>query len=135
MRINDWSSDGCSSELKAELVAAAAVDVEGTEPLSIDERGILRIEIGPVLRGGSRNQPERRLVHVRRDLIIDAEDVLVLLEGEHNLVPLPAVPAERRQRVDAIVGQLAEALTCLGAIDVGLGRALHVAEAIGRATV
>src|SRR3546814_14573327 len=99
MRINDWSSDGCSSELKAELVAAAAVDVEGTEPLSIDERGILRIEIGPVLRGGSRNQPERRLVHVRRDLIIDAEDVLVLLEGEHNLVLLPAVPAERRQQI------------------------------------
>src|SRR3546814_17388611 len=59
---------------KAELVPAAAVDVEGADPLSIAERGILRIEIGPVLRGGSRNQPERRLVHVRRDLIIDAED-------------------------------------------------------------
>src|SRR3546814_19416892 len=94
---------------KAELVPAAAVDVEGADPLSIAERGILRKEKGPVLRGGSRNQPERRLVHVRRDLKIDAEEVLDPLEGENNLVLLPADPADRRQRVEAIIGPLRDA--------------------------
>src|SRR3546814_5881689 len=71
---------------KAEFVPAAAVDVEGADPLSIDERGILRIEIGTVLRGGSRNQPERRLVHVRRALIIDAVDELN--SEEHKYEPM-----------------------------------------------
>ena len=99
-------------------VPRTAVDVERADALRVAEGGILRVEIGAILLRRRRDQAEIGLVDVGRHFIFEAQDLRIFAQGGHHLLLLERVPAEGRQRIDAIVGGLAEALAGQGEVDL-----------------
>ena len=99
-------------------IPAAAVDVEHADALGVAKGRILRIEIGAVIVRRRRDQPELGVGLVGGLDIGEAEDLGYCCERLDNLLLLERVPAERGQRVDAVVGQLVVALAGGGEIDL-----------------
>src|SRR3546814_11034469 len=83
MRISDWSSDGCSSDLIGELSRGYATDRKGLLPSASRRRrdlesrdGIDEVTQARLIVGGQRGRPEHR--DGRRDVL---PPLLALLRG------------------------------------------------------
>src|SRR3546814_11146027 len=86
MRISDWSSDGCSSDLIGELSRGYATDRKGLLPSASRRRrdlesrdGIEEVTQARLIVGGKRGRAEHR--DRRRDVL---HPLLALLRGHDN---------------------------------------------------